>query len=210
MLALLQLPVGFVVALSGVLIPGPLLAYVVAKSSIHGFKTGPQAVVGHMLVEFSLFAVLLMGLGIILETPIFQSSLGLLGGILLLALGALSVRKLAGTPEVKSITVTSYRPLVGGVLFSTVFNPTVILWWVTIGFAMLMEAFAVASAAGVVFWLVGHYLADFGWFSFISFSVVRGRKFMGTKGHRSLLMGCGAFLFALGIYLILKYGLPLF
>jgi threonine/homoserine/homoserine lactone efflux protein len=102
--------------------------------------------------------------------------------------------------------MVSYPPVTGGVLFSTVFNPTVVLWWATIGFATLMDAFLVASFAGVVFWLIGHYLADFGWFSFISYSVAKGRKFIGASEHRVLLTACSVILLVLGTYLVLKYG----
>ncbi len=207
--ALIQLPIGFFVALSGALIPGPMLTYVVAKSSVSGKRVGPYTVLGHTLVEIVLLLLLLLGLSTLFQNLTFQSVLGVLGGVLLIILSAMSVRNLFKKLGVENLAITAYKPVTGGVLFSTVFNPTVLIWWTAVGFAMLMEAYLVASVAGVAFWLVGHFLADLGWFSFVSYSVSRGRKFLGTREHRILLMVCCTILFLLGTYLVLKYGLPL-
>ncbi len=206
---LIQFPIGFFIALSGALIPGPLLAYTVAKSSTYGARTGPLAAVGHISVELVLLSFIALGLGVVLQSQAFQVGIGLVGGVILVALGALSISKLARSLGPKEIVVTKYHPLVGGVMFSTILNPSVILWWATIGLATLMEAFLLASLAGVGFWLLGHFLADLSWFSLVSLSVARGRKFLGTRGHRILLLACGCALLVLGAYFVIKYGLPL-
>jgi threonine/homoserine/homoserine lactone efflux protein len=205
--ALLQFPIGFFIALSGALIPGPLLAYTVAKSSISGARTGPLAVSGHILVELAALSLLALGLGVVLQSQAFQVGIGVVGGVLLVVLGVLSISKLKRNS--KETVITNYHPLVGGVMFSTILNPTVILWWATVGLATLMDASLIASLAGVVFWLLGHFLADLSWFSLVSFSVARGRKVLGTRGHRVLLIVCSCVLLILGAYFIGKYGLPL-
>jgi threonine/homoserine/homoserine lactone efflux protein len=201
--ALVQLPIGFFIALSGALIPGPLLAYTVAKSSTYGARTGPLAVSGHILVELAVLSLLALGLGVVLQSHALQVGIGLVGGVILVVLGVLSISKLKR--KYKKIVLTDYHPLVGGVMFSTILNPTVILWWATIGLATLMEAFLIASLAGVVFWLLGHFFADLSWFSLVSLSVARGRRVLGTRGHRVLLVMCSCVLLMLGTYFIGKY-----
>ena len=64
--ALVQIPIGFFIALSGALVPGPLLAYTVAKSFTYGARTGPLAVSGHILVELAVLSLLALGLGVVL------------------------------------------------------------------------------------------------------------------------------------------------
>jgi threonine/homoserine/homoserine lactone efflux protein len=204
---LVQLPIGFFIALSGALIPGPLLAYTVAKSSTYGARTGPLAVSGHILVELVVLSLLALGLGVALQSQAFQVGIGLVGGVLLVVLGVLSISKLKRNSG--GTVITKYHPLAGGVMFSTILNPTVILWWATVGLATLMEAFLIASLAGVVFWLLGHFLADFSWFSLVSFSVARGRRVLGTRGHHILLLVCSCVLLLLGAYFIAKYGLSM-
>ena len=205
--ALVQFPIGFFIALSGALVPGPLLAYTVAKSSTYGARTGPLAVSGHILVELAALSLLALGLDVVLKSQAFQVVVGVAGGVLLVVLGVLSISKLKRSSG--GTVITDYHPLVGGVMFSTILSPTVILWWATVGLATLMEAFLIASLAGVVFWLLGHFLADLSWFSLVSFSIARGRRVLGTRGHRVLLLVCSCVLLILGAYFIGKYGLPL-
>ena len=109
-----------------------------------------------------------------LGNEIFQTAVGLTGGILLLALGLLYFLRLKGARELQPKVVgIKHHPVFGGVLFSTVLNPSVLLWWATIGLATLMEAVLVAALAGAAFWLVGHFSADLGWFSLVSYLVAR-------------------------------------
>ncbi|HID60980.1 MAG TPA: hypothetical protein EYP46_03875 [Hadesarchaea archaeon] len=207
--ALVQLPIGFFIALSGALIPGPLLAYTMAKSSTYGARTGPLTVTGHIAVE--LVVLLLIGLGsrVVLSSQAFQVGLGVAGGALLVILGASGILKLRRSPSPKSTAVTKYHPVLGGVLFSSILNPTVIFWWATVGAATLMEAFLIASLAGVVFWLIGHFLADLSWFSFVSLSIAKGKKLLGRRGYRTILLSCVIVLLVLGVYFSVKYGLLL-
>jgi len=201
---LVQFPIGFIVALSGVLIPGPLLAFIMARTSSFGPKTGTFAASGHILVEFGLLALIALGFGVILGNPLFQSAIGAVGGVSLLALALMSFIKLKAIRWPQRVA-TEYHPLPGGVLFSTIFNPTVILWWATIGTAMLMEAWLAASLAGVVFWLAGHFLADLGWFSFVSYSITKGKGLLGTRGHKALQVMCGLILFVFGVYFLVRF-----
>jgi len=206
---LVQLPIGFIIGLSGSLIPGPLLAYTMVKSPTYGARTGPLVVVGHVLVELVILSLIALGLGVILQARVFQVGFGLLGGALLIVLGVEGILKIKGNPSPKRMMSTRHHPVLGGVLYSTLLNPTVIFWWATIGAATIMEAFLVASLAGVVLWLIGHFLSDFVWFSLVSLSVVRGKKVLGFRGYRAVLLFCTLLLIVLGIYFLLKYGLLL-
>jgi threonine/homoserine/homoserine lactone efflux protein len=196
-----QLPIGFVVALSGALIPGPMFAFIVSRTPSSGARTGLFAAVGHILVEFFILVLIALGLGVTLGNQSFQSAVFAVGGVSLVVISLMTFSKLK-TVRLQSRAPANYRPLVGGVLFSTVFNPTVFLWWVTVGTVMLAEAWVSASAAGVVAWLIGHFLADISWFSFVSYSVHKGKHFLGKRGHRALLAACGLILFAFGVYFI--------
>lgn len=207
---LIQLPIGFFIGLSGALIPGPLLAYTMAKSTTYGARTGPLTVAGHVLVELVVLSFIALGLGVILQSTAFQIGFGLFGGVLLIIFGLDGVLKIKRNLQPKKMVATGYHPILGGVLFSTLLNPTVIFWWATIGVATIMEAFLVASMAGVILWLVGHFLSDLVWLSLISFSVAKGKKILGIVGYRALLLFCAAVLLILGCYFTIKYGLLLF
>ena len=206
----IQFWIGFAVALSGTLIPGPLLAFVILKTSTHGPRTGAFTAAGHILVEFGILSFIALGFGLTLKSKLFQTLVGLIGGTLLLALGFLYFIKVGGAHELRPKLVgIEHHPFVGGILFSTVFNPSVPLWWATIGLATLMEAILVAALAGAAFWLIGHFLADLSWFSLVSYSVAKGGKVMGTKAHKGLLIVCGFILLWFGAYFVTRYGLLL-
>ena len=47
----------FILALSGALVPGPLLTYDIQRSYQKGFWVGPQLILGHALLEAILILV---------------------------------------------------------------------------------------------------------------------------------------------------------
>ena len=60
----------FVIALSGALIPGPLLTATISESSRRGFITGPLMIGGHAILELALVIALLMGLAPFFQQPV--------------------------------------------------------------------------------------------------------------------------------------------
>ena len=74
----------FVIALSGALMPGPLLTATISESSRHGFITGPLMIAGHALLELALVGAILLGLAPFFQRPeVFVATA--LGGIAILA-----------------------------------------------------------------------------------------------------------------------------
>ncbi|KUO39729.1 MAG: hypothetical protein AVW06_03350 [Hadesarchaea archaeon DG-33-1] len=203
--AIAQLPIGFIIALSGALIPGPMLAYVTIKTLSSDARTGAFAAIGHILVELGILLLVALGLGYLLKEQGFQAVVGVLGGILLLIFGAFNLSHIGKIKEPRASAGLKHHPIVGGVLFSTFLNPSVFLWWATIGVVMLMEAYLVAALAGVGFWLAGHFLADLSWFSLVSYSVAKGKWLMSARGYKAILVACGCVLLGFGIFFIYKF-----
>lgn len=208
--AIAQFPIGFIVALSGALIPGPMLAYVTMKTLSSDARTGAFAAIGHIMVELGILLLVALGLGYLLREQGFQAVVGVLGGILLLIFGAFNLSRIGKIKEPRPSAELKHHPIVGGVLFSTILNPSVFLWWATIGVVMLMEAYLVAALAGVGFWLAGHFLADLSWFSLVSYSVAKGKWLMGTRSYKAILIACGCILLGFGIFFIYNFAPLLF
>ncbi len=202
-----QLAIGFLVALSGALMPGPMLAFVMTKSVSFGERAGFFAAVGHILVEIGILVLIAAGLGFVLASAGFQIFIGVLGGILLVMFGIMAFVKLRTKASKLDSAGLKYHPVIGGILFSTVLNPSVFIWWATIGFAMLMEAVLVASLAGAAFWLMGHFLADIIWFSSVSYLVANSKWPQESKAQKYLLATFGCILLVFGFYFLVKYGL---
>jgi threonine/homoserine/homoserine lactone efflux protein len=198
------LPVGLVVGLSGSLLPGPMLAYTATKSLSDGPGVGPRVVAGHLLTEAFYLSLFALGLRTLFEQSSVEALLKAIGGILLLLLGLLGFRALRKRLETSSSHALSIHPMAAGVLLSSVLNPTVPLWWVSIGFSNLLVAYELARVAGIAFWLVGHSLSDILWFCSVSALCGRGRSLVGTGLHRSLIAICSAFLIGWGLFLLAR------
>ena len=74
----------FIIALSGALMPGPLLAVTVRDTSRQGFVAAPLLVLGHGILEAGLLALILLGLAEWMRGDTATSVIALAGGAMLL------------------------------------------------------------------------------------------------------------------------------
>jgi threonine/homoserine/homoserine lactone efflux protein len=189
----------FIVALSGALMPGPLLTLTVSEAARRGFWAGPLIIVGHALLELALVLLLLAGVGAWLHRPLVLGLVGVLGAAMLgwMGLGLLKASRhshLQFDPKADS----GLHPIVSGVLMSAA-NPYWLIWWLTIGLGYVMFSMKYGWL-GVGLFFIGHILADFAWYTLVSGAVSRGRRFISDRLYRGFLAGCGVFLFGFGGY----------
>ncbi|MBW1991213.1 MAG: LysE family transporter [Deltaproteobacteria bacterium] len=189
----------FVVALSGAMMPGPLLTVTVGESARRGFWAGPLIIVGHAALELALVLLLLIGLGAWLHRPWILGVVGLSGAGVLAWMGLGLVKASRHSRlEFDSQTAGGLHPVWAGVLMSLA-NPYWLLWWLTIGLGYVLFS-AKFGLFGVFLFFIGHILADFAWYSLVSAAVAQGRHFLSDKLYRGFLAGCGVFLVAFGGY----------
>ncbi len=188
----------FMIALSGALMPGPMLTVTIAGSSERGFWVGPLVVLGHGLLELILVTLVLGGLGPFLTRPPVLGTVGIAGGIVLWWLGAAMVRsaRRLRLPGGTSTGVVSGSSVVHGILTS-LSNPYWTLWWATIGMGYLASALRF-GVPGVLFFFVGHILADLLWYSAVSYAVSRGRELIPERIYQGGIAVCGFFLILFG------------
>lgn len=191
------LAVGFVVGLSGALLPGPLLAFTVADSLKRGAISGPLIILGHAAVEVFIIFLLVFSLApYIME---LKKYIFLAGGAFLIIMGYRMLRLRSEVSEYSS----SRSSIAGGVLF-TVFNPGFPVWWASAGWALLLKGLEAMSYLGLALVVVGHWFADLGYYTFVSYSVDRGRDYLLAR-NRVVSRGLAGFLFVLGFYFIYSF-----
>lgn len=200
-----QLAIGFTIALSGVLLPGPLMAFTTASTLDHGPTAGPYAALGHVSVELTLLVLAGLGLHALLGGGLFLIVTGNVGGILLVVFGLSLIRGLFTKGNQSPSISGDYHPALGGVLFSSLLNPSVLLWWMTVGLATFTHSYGQAGIVGAGFWLAGHFLADFGWYTGLSYSVHKGKNFIGGSFYRGLILVCGSAMVVFGVRFSVKY-----
>jgi threonine/homoserine/homoserine lactone efflux protein len=192
--------VSFVIAFSGAMAPGPLLAAVISGSLKRGFKTGPLIISGHAFLEIFMVAVLVLGLGRLINTPDVIRAISVVGAVILVYFG---VRMLHSIPAsniddfLNSRGISSNMFLQGITL--SIANPYWAVWWMTIGLGLLLSANQ-KGLLGLIFFFTGHVLADLVWYSFVSFSLSRGKKFISLHIYRIVLKVCAFIIISFGLY----------
>ncbi len=186
-----------VISLSGVMAPGPLSAVTVGKGS-ESPHAGIFIAMGHGIIEFPLMVAVLYGFGYMITLPGVKPAIGIAGGLVLLIMAVGMFRSL----RVGGISAVSdgRSPLAAGVVL-TAANPYFLLWWATVGASMVMAA-AAFGPAGVVIFMVMHWLCDFGWSWALSALSYRGGRFFGDSFQKAVFAVSGVLLAVFSVIFI--------
>lgn len=186
-----------VVTASGALAPGPLFFGLLMQGSKGGARTGFSCAIGHMIIELPLVLALALGLLAAASEPMTKSIIGLVGGIGLIGFGTLQIygtlKTKQHTCEVTKTKVLPTSSLVLG-LALTGLNPYFILWWLTIGSVLIVQALAFAAIAGVLIMYVSHVWMDYAFLTALSHFARKGTSIMGSKYYKLALIAFGAIL----------------
>ncbi len=204
--ALVIFGTSFLIGLSGAVSPGPLLAFNIRGTVRHGFMAGPYVAAGHALLELVTVVALAFGLTRIREFEPAVAAIGIGGGLFLVWMGIGMLRNPGhGAPasQEHSSVVASHavrEPVVGGVVVS-LSNPYWTIWWLTVG-ATFMARSVELGVLGIAAFYLGHILSDFSWYSLVSAVLASGRRLVTVRVYQVIMLVCGAFLVAMGVYFV--------
>ncbi len=196
----------FVVGFGAVVTPGPVSTAIVSESARRGFIVGPLVATGHSLTELIMVLLLAMGLNAGLNTPLISTVIAILGGLLLLWMGAFMVYrawigKLAlPKPDHKTRLLSNWQ-LIGLGVGATVVNPFWYGWWITVAASYILLSQGLGWTGVLVFFL-GHISADYLWDSVLSGIVGRGRAWISDRFYKWLMIACGLYLIYLGVVFV--------
>ena len=182
------------ISLSGVMAPGPLFAATIAEGRRNMFA-GFIISAGHAIVEVPIIlALFLFGLAIATETV--KAVVGILGGIVLFYLAFLEIKNYGSINEGKP-----GKSLITGIAMSAL-NPYFIIWWLTIGFALVMQS-AEFSTIGLILFVMVHEACDFLWLGFISITSNKTAKLWGAKAYKTLTVVSVSIFIVFGVYFLM-------
>ena len=199
--------IGFIIGLTGAMAPGPLLTITIGSSAKQGGIVGPLVVLGHGILELALLALIVFGVANFLNNQMIFSGIAFLGGLVLVYMGYNIIRGLKNynLSVSDSGKKAGMHPVITGIIVS-ISNPYWFIWWITIGMGYVMFARNLGMA-GILAFFIGHILSDLVWYSFISYGVQFGGRYLNLKVIKIILFVCSLFLITFGISFIIKgYG----
>jgi threonine/homoserine/homoserine lactone efflux protein len=188
-----------VIALSGAMMPGPMLTATISESSRRGIWTGPLLVAGHGILELALLVALMVGLApLLLQDGVF-AGIALAGSVILLWMAYGIFRSLPSLRlEWQASGEQQGRLILYGVLTSLA-NPYWYIWWATIGLGYIAQC-RMSGIPGIAVFFVGHILGDLAFYSLVSATVAKGSSFLNDRLYRRVLGACAVFLVGFAFY----------
>jgi threonine/homoserine/homoserine lactone efflux protein len=182
------------------MMPGPLLTYTIRQSLNNNPYSGFVVIAGHALLELLLILMIFLGFDIILQSAAIQVLIGIIGGLLLIYMGAdmiISAHKNKVDMQPGPATGRNRGWFFSGFLISAA-NPYFILWWAVVGLGFLVQAYKLFGVAGVTAFFIGHILADFIWYGAISMIIGKTGRFIRAGHYRVIVAALGAVLVFFG------------
>jgi threonine/homoserine/homoserine lactone efflux protein len=183
------------ISMSGVMLPGPLFAVTIEKASKRQ-TAGALIALGHGVIEFPLMFLIFFVLSQFVVPDSVQSAIGLVGGALMIYMGAQAFRN--RNKEEKAQASSKRDSLVAGI-WTTAANAGFILWWLTIGTALILNAKLFGLLGFSVFAGV-HWLCDLIWYTIIAFAIFKSHRFWTKRVHEGISFFCVAVFVGFGTY----------
>jgi threonine/homoserine/homoserine lactone efflux protein len=183
------------ISLSGVLMPGPLFAVTIEKAAKRK-NAGVLIALGHGVVEFPLMFLIFFLLSEFAVPWYIQVGVGLVGGSLMMYLGLQAFRS-RNKPDEK-YAGSRQESLVAGIR-TTAANPAFLLWWLTIGTALVLNAKWFGFIGFSVFAGL-HWSCDFVWYTSVAFLIFKSHKFWTPTVHNAITFFCVAVLVGFGAW----------
>jgi threonine/homoserine/homoserine lactone efflux protein len=199
------LVLGFLIGLTGALAPGPTLVATINASLGGNWTAGLKVSLGHIIIETALFFIIILGLAGF-ATP-YTTAIAVIGGIALIIFGIMTIAGSRSASLSAAPALAASNPYMAGFLTSAA-NPYFWIWWLSVGSALLIKSLAGGLTLAAVF-MLGHWSADVGWYTFISTGISKGRTIFADTTYHRIMAACGIFLVLFGFYYLAGAFLPL-
>ena len=186
------------ISFSGVLLPGPLFAITLEKASKRK-SAGFLIALGHGVVEIPLIFFIYFWFSQFTIPEIVSIAIALSGGILMMYMGINAYRN-----RNKEILYNSTRSdsFLSGI-WTTAANAGFILWWLTIGTTLVLNA-KIFGIIGFSVFATVHWLCDFVWYTLVAFLIFKSRKFWNEKINSIIFLFCFAVFFGFGAWFFIS------
>lgn len=179
--------------------PGPLFAVTIKKASKN--KTaGVLIAVGHGIVEFPLMLLIFFLLSQFTIPPTVQVGVGLVGGFLMVFMGLQAFRNRHKQAE-SAVSMKRESILAGA--WTTAANAGFILWWLTIGTTLILNA-KLFGLLGFSIFAGVHWLTDFSWYTVVALLIFKSQRFWTERTRMGITLFCVAVFIGFGAYFMVS------
>ena len=185
------------ISLSGVLMPGPLFAVTIQKSA-KSRVAGVLIALGHGIVEFPLMIVIYFLLSQFVIPSWVQITIGLVGGVLMMFMG---VKAFKNRNRQEPLVVNLKRDSLFAGIWTTAANAGFILWWLTIGTALVLNA-QIFGLLGFGIFAGVHWSIDFLWYALVGLLIFKSQKLLTSKVHYGITLFCVGVFLLFGAYFV--------
>jgi len=177
--------------------PGPLFA-VTLKKAAKSKTAGALIAFGHGIVEFPLMFLIFFTLSQFNIPSIVQVAIGLVGGFLMIFMGIQTFRNRHKSEEPQ---VSLKRDSVFAGVYTTAVNAGFILWWLTIGTTLILNAQLFGFVGFSIFAGV-HWLCDFSWYTAVALVIFKSQRFLTERARMGISLFCVAVFIGFGAYFV--------
>jgi threonine/homoserine/homoserine lactone efflux protein len=161
---------------------GPINVEIIRRGIQGGYRRGWLVGIGAMSADTVYAALIVSGLTPVADRPALRFPLFLAGAIMLTWVGYNSVRTALLGVALEKVEVPGERDsYITGVLMA-LFNPMGIVYWLSVGAALVADAVDRAGTAGAPMLVGGVFFGIFLWVTFLSWLAQVARRFVTGRG----------------------------
>ena len=183
------------ISLSGVLMPGPLFAATIQQATKRK-SAGALIAVGHAIVEAPLMFIIYFILTQVTIPGSAQLAVGLVGGLLMVLMGIQTFRT---RNKIQTNQSSQKKDSLFAGIYTTAVNAGFILWWLTIGTTLILNA-QLFGLIGFSIFAGIHWLCDLSWYTVTALVVFGSQRFWTAHTRAGITFFCAAVFIGFGVY----------
>ena len=193
-----------VFGLSGGFSPGPLLVFVISETLRHGLRVGIMVTITPLLTDFPVMVVAILLLNQLTHFDLLLGGISLAGAFFLLRIGWLSLKTAPIIPGEGKVRPHS----IGTRMMTNYLNPSMYLFWFTVGAPFLVRSSRTDFWPGIVFTL-SFYVSIIGAKSLVALGISRSSRLTEGIWYPRIMKLLGIFLMGFSLVFV-KDGLGYF
>ncbi|RJQ32928.1 MAG: hypothetical protein C4562_02045 [Actinobacteria bacterium] len=185
--------IGCLLGISAAITPGPLTALIIAQTIKGSLKNGIMVALSPIFSDLLIAPVIMLILAKIPEK--ITNILSVIGGMVVIFYGISTIyrRHIETKP-------TSTQSLYKGILIN-ISNPHPYIFWSAIAGPLTIKAYEISVILSISF-IAAFYFVFIGLAIGLVYLVHKGKDLFHSKYYQYALIACGAFMIAIGVYLI--------